>query len=268
MHGRLNGQVAVVTGAGTGIGAGIARRFAREGARVVVAERNTETGTRTVAEVEALGAEALFVATDVTVRDQAVGCIEAAVGHYGGVDILVNNAWGGGRIGRIESKTDELLQHGLDVAYYAAFWTMTAALPHMRERGGGSIINVCSLNGVNAHMYTLEYNAGKEALRTLTRTAAVEWGPHQIRCNVICPAARSDAFLAFAAANPEQAAHAEANNVMGRMGDPEEDIGGGALFLASDDARYVNGNTIFADGGGHVNGVSWRPNLPEEPPVR
>ena len=116
MHGRLNGQVAVVTGAGTGIGAGIARRFAREGARVVVAERNTETGTRTVAEVEALGAEALFVATDVTVREQAVGCIEAAVGHYGGVDILVNNAWGGGRIGRIESKTEEELQHGLDLA--------------------------------------------------------------------------------------------------------------------------------------------------------
>ena len=87
MHGRLDGRVAVVTGAGTGIGAGIARRFAREGARVVVAERNTETGTRTVAEVEALGAEALGVATDVTVGDQAVGSIEAAGGQIGRADV-------------------------------------------------------------------------------------------------------------------------------------------------------------------------------------
>jgi NAD(P)-dependent dehydrogenase (short-subunit alcohol dehydrogenase family) len=115
-------------------------------------------------------------------------------------------------------------------------------------------------------MFTMHYNTAKEALRALTRTAAVEWGPWNVRCNVICPAAATEAYVAFRAANPETAAEMLEENPLGRMGDPEEDIGGAALFLASDDAIYVTGNTLYVDGGGHVNGVSWRPALPEERP--
>jgi NAD(P)-dependent dehydrogenase (short-subunit alcohol dehydrogenase family) len=115
-------------------------------------------------------------------------------------------------------------------------------------------------------MYTLEYNAAKEALRAMTRTAAVEWGRHGIRANVICPAAATESYVAFRDANPETAAAMLEENPMRRMGDPEDDIGGVALFLASDDSAYVNGNTLFVDGGSHVNGVSWRPALPEELP--
>jgi NAD(P)-dependent dehydrogenase (short-subunit alcohol dehydrogenase family) len=263
---RLRDRVAVVTGAGQGIGRGIARRFAREGCRVVVAERDRATGRRTVDELEALGAEAAFVATDVGIEAEARGAVTAAVERYGRLDVLVNNAWGGGTVKRLEWKALADVQHGLDVGFLAAFWTMQEAFPVMRAAGGGSIVNLCSLNGVNAHMFTLEYNAAKEALRTLTRTAAVEWGRHGIRCNAICPAAATEAYVAFRDANPETAAAMLLENPMRRMGDPETDIGGVALFLATDDSAYVNGNTLYVDGGSHVNGVSWRPELPDEPP--
>jgi NAD(P)-dependent dehydrogenase (short-subunit alcohol dehydrogenase family) len=140
---------------------------------------------------------------------------------------------------------------------------MQAAFPHLK-RHGGSIITLCSLNGVNAHMYSAEYNGAKEAARALTRTAAREWARHGIRANVICPAAATEAYEAFRAMVPDNAAALLKQNPMGRMGDPEDDIGSIALFLASDDSRYLTGNTLFADGGSHINGVQWDPGLPEE----
>ena len=112
-------------------------------------------------------------------------------------------------------------------------------------------------------MYTAAYNVTKEALRTLTRTAAREWARHNILANVICPAAVTPAYEVFRSSSPENAAAILKQNPMGRMGDPERDIGGVALFLASEDSCYVTGNTIHADGGGHINGVSWAPELPE-----
>jgi NAD(P)-dependent dehydrogenase (short-subunit alcohol dehydrogenase family) len=263
MSGRLDGKVAVITGAGQGIGAGLARRFGREGALIVVAEMHPDTGERTAGEVKEVGGDAVFVPTDVSVKAQAVGAVQAAIDQWGRIDVLVNNAWGGGTISRIEWKTNANLEHGFRTGVMSNFWTMQAAFPHMKAQGGGSIINLCSLNGVNAHMYSLEYNAAKEAVRTMTRTAAVEWGRHQIRCNVICPAAATEAYVAFRDANPDTAQEMLLENPMRRMGDPEEDIGGVAMFLATEDSQYVNGNTLFVDGGAHVNGVSWRPDMPE-----
>jgi NAD(P)-dependent dehydrogenase (short-subunit alcohol dehydrogenase family) len=142
---------------------------------------------------------------------------------------------------------------------------MQAALPAMRSQGRGNIINLCSLNGVNAHIGTAEYNCAKEALRTLTRTAAREWAPYGIVANVICPGAKTAASRAVFAANPELEAMADAANPMGRLGDPETDIAPVAVFLASDDARYLTGNTLFVDGGSHINGAPWAPDLPDHP---
>jgi NAD(P)-dependent dehydrogenase (short-subunit alcohol dehydrogenase family) len=266
--GRLEGRVAIVTGAGQGIGRGIVRRFAREGARVLVAEIDREKGERVRGELAELGADARFLATDVGVKDQVLAAVRSAVDAWGTVHVLVNNAWGGGTIARLEWKTDEQMMHGLRVGFLSAFWSMQAVFPHMKAQGGGSIVNLCSLNGVNAHMYSAEYNTAKEAVRSLTRTAAREWGRHQIRCNAICPAAATEAYVAFRNANPDTAAEMLAQNPMGRMGDPETDIAGVALFLASDDSAYVTGNTLFVDGGSHINGVSWAPELPEELPRR
>ena len=256
MTGALAGKVALVTGAGAGIGEGIARRFADEGAHVVVAERDRDSGA---AVAEAVGG--VFVSTDVTVREQVEKAIATAVSEYGSIDIVVNNAWGGGALGRVENKTDEQLAHGIAVGYYGPYWAMRAAFGHMKERGWGRVVNLCSLNGVNAHIGSLEYNAAKEALRTLTRTAAREWAPTGVTVNALCPAAKSQAFFRAIGDYPELEAMADAANPMGRMGDPYDDIAPVAVFLAGEGSRYLTGNTLFVDGGSHINGVAWAPDL-------
>lgn len=260
--GVLDGRVALITGAGLGIGRGIARRYAAEGAAVVVADRDVAAGERCVAELQReFGARAEFLATDVGIKQQVLAAVELAASRFGRLDVLVNNAWGGGAIGRLEKKTDALMEHGFRVGMMSAFWAMQAAFPHMQRQSWGRIVNLCSLNGVNAHMGTLEYNTAKEAQRALTRTAAREWARYGICANVICPAAATTAYQAFYDANPETAQAMAAANPMGRMGDPERDIAGVALFLASEDCRYLTGNTLFVDGGAHINGVAWAPEL-------
>ena len=264
MNNRLQGRTAVITGAGDGIGQGIARRFAAEGALVMVTDINGQAAERVARALrQEFAAEADHLTVDVREKSQVVEMIEATVGRFGTVDVLVNNAWGGGSLSRLEAKTDEQLAHGMNVAYYGPFWAMQAAFPIMRAQAHGNIVNLCSLNGVNAHMGTTEYNCAKEALRALTRTAAREWAQYGIVANVICPGAKTAAFRSLAAEHPEIARMADDNNPMGRLGDPESDIAPVAVFLASDDARYLTGNTLFVDGGSHINGVAWAPSLPE-----
>jgi NAD(P)-dependent dehydrogenase (short-subunit alcohol dehydrogenase family) len=262
--GRLEGRVAIITGAGEGIGRGIARRFAAEGAKLLIAELDAAKGRSAADELaREYAAEALALQTDAGDK-QAVGAmVEAAVRAWGTVDILVNNAWGGGTISRVERKTDAELAHGFGLGFYGPFWAMRAVFPWMKAQRRGNIVNVCSLNGVNAHMGSLEYNVAKEALRSATRTAAREWAPHGIVLNAICPAAKSAAFRRVMAQHPELEAAADSANPMGRIGDPERDIAPVVAFLASDDARYLTGNTLFVDGGAHINGVSWAPQMPE-----
>jgi NAD(P)-dependent dehydrogenase (short-subunit alcohol dehydrogenase family) len=259
----LKDRVAIVTGAGDGIGRGIALRFAREGAAVLVAELNEATGEAVARQIrDEIGGRAHFQPTDVRDKPAILAMVDEAVRRFGRLDILVNNAWGGGGFSRAEDKSDGEIEYGLTMNLWAGFWAMKAALPHMRANQWGRIVSICSLNGVNAHMGTLEYNVGKEALRTLTRSVAREWAPWQITANIICPAAWTAAFRAFAETSPELAASLP-TPPMGRLGDPETDIAGVACFLASEDARYVTGNTIFADGGSHINGASWSLDLPE-----
>ncbi len=261
--GRLDGRVAIVTGAGEGIGHGVARLFAREGAALVVAELDEDLG-RVAA--EALASEfavpTLFTHTDVGEQSQVRAMVAGTIERFGRVDVLVNNAWGGGSLRRVEHKTDADMTHGFAVGFYGPFWAMQEAFPTMRANGYGRIVNLCSLNGVNAHVGTADYNVAKEALRALTRTAAREWAPHGITANVICPAAKSASFDRVAAMMPGMLELAAQMNPMGRMGDPEADIAPVALFLASEESRYLTGNTLFVDGGAHINGSPWAPELP------
>lgn len=256
--GQLDGRVAVVTGAGEGIGKAIAESFVAEGARVLVAEVNVEAGESVAV---SLGADAAFIRTDVRDQDQVEAMVAQAVERWGTIDILVNNAWGGGSMSRIEQKTPELMARAMDVGFYGPLWAMLAAHPTMKANGYGRIINLASLNGVNAHMGTAEYNSAKEALRGATRTAAREWAPTGITANILCPAAKSASFNAVMGEHPELVAAADASNPMGRIGDCRADIAPVAVFLASEGSRYLTGNTLFVDGGSHINGSSWAPDL-------
>lgn len=267
MSGVLAGRVAIVTGAGDGIGRGVARRFAAEGASVLIAERDADSGKQVASDIaDEFGVSALATQTDVSDEAAVRDMVAVANRELGPVDILVNNAWGGGEISRVERKSNDVLEKAFRVGYYGPLWAMQAVFPTMQQRGYGRIINLCSLNGVNAHMGSLEYNSAKEALRTLSRTAAREWASYGIVVNVICPGAKSASTRRVFAEHPELEAAADASNPMGRLGDPENDIAPVAVFLASEGARYLTGNTLFVDGGGHINGVSWAPDLPDAPP--
>ncbi len=256
--------MAVITGAGDGIGRGIARRYAVEGAKVLVAEIDEAAGQSVAAELTGeFGADAVALRTDVGVKADVTAMVAAAVDRWGTVDVLVNNAWGGGTLSRFEHKTDEGLDAAFRVGYYGPVWAMQAALPVMKANGSGRVINLCSLNGVNAHMGTTEYNSAKEALRAASRTAAREWAGYGICVNVICPGAKTAASRRAFAEHPELERAADASNPMGRLGDPEEDIAPVALFLAGEDCRYLTGNTLFVDGGSHINGAPWAPLLPD-----
>ncbi|MBY8857280.1 SDR family oxidoreductase [Nocardia sp. CA2R105] len=260
--GKLEGRAAIVTGAGMGVGRGIAGALAREGADVLVAEIDETAGADTARWLrETWGVRARFVPTDVTRQSQVEAMVDTAVAEYGRLDILVNNAWRGQGYARLEKTSPENMSAGFEMAVLAAFWAMQRAYPALVAHGTGRVVNLASLNGVNAHMYSVSYNAAKEALRALTRTAAREWAPKQVCCNVICPGAQSAAYQRVAEANPQMAATMAAANPMGRIGDPLEDIGPVVAFLAGDDARYVTGNTLFVDGGAHINGVQWAPEV-------
>jgi NAD(P)-dependent dehydrogenase (short-subunit alcohol dehydrogenase family) len=259
MGDRLAGRVAIVTGAGMGIGRGIARRYAREGCRVVVAELRADLGARTAAEIRSeLGGEARHLTVDVGRRDDVHRMVDDTIATEGRVDVLVNNAQGYTPLVPLEEKTDDMLARSLDSGLWATFWSMQAVFPHMRDQHFGRIINFCSLNGVTGAWFSVDYNATKEGIRGLTRSAAREWGQHNITVNAIAPGAASEGYRAWADRNPEQARAAVATIPLQRMGDPETDLGGVALFLATDDGSYITGHTLFADGGGHM-GTAWQP---------
>jgi NAD(P)-dependent dehydrogenase (short-subunit alcohol dehydrogenase family) len=258
---QLEGRTAVVTGGGQGVGQGIVRALAEAGANLVIAQRKVDQGEAEAAHVrDTYGVEAEFVRTDVTNRSEVEAMVGRAVTRFGRLDILVNNA-GGSFAKRLERHTDEDMAASFSLNFWSTFWAMQAAFPAMKSQKYGRIINMGSLNGVNAHMFTAAYNASKEAVRALSNTAAVEWGPHGITVNVICPAAASPHAKEYFDANPAMRDRIISQIPVGRFGDAYRDIGPVALFLASEPSGFVTGSTFFVDGGSHVNGVEWRPEV-------
>jgi len=261
----LKDRVAVITGAADGIGRGVAQRLAEDGVKLLLTDIDTAGGEQAAAEIrQQIGTEVEFRTVDVCNREQVEGMVATAIESFGTVDILINNAWGGTQQGRIERKSDAEIQRGLDMTVFAAKWAMQAAFPVMKAKRWGRIVSMCSLNGVNAHMYSADYNLGKEALRAFTRTAAREWAGYGITANIICPAAVSAAYKRLYQTQAAMLDAMAAQNPMGRMGDPYADIAPVVAFLVSEEARYMTGNTLFVDGGGHINGVAWAPKLPED----
>jgi NAD(P)-dependent dehydrogenase (short-subunit alcohol dehydrogenase family) len=249
MAGRLEGKVAIVTGSGQGIGRGIAHCYAKEGARIALAEWKAHRGERVKAELEELGAPVIHIPTDVSERAQLRRMVDHTVEAFGRVDILVNCAQTFTPNVPLQEKTDEMWMVSLLTGPMATWWAMCAVYPVMKAGGGGRIINFASLNGEVGQRLTGDYNAAKEAIRALTRTAAREWGHDGILVNAIAPGAASPVYEAWARRQPEMAEQQRLAKPIPRAGDPELDIGGVALFLASEDSRYITGHTLFADGG-------------------
>lgn len=249
---RLEGKVALITGAGQGVGRGIALAFAKEGARCVIADFNEETGAQVVGEVEALGTKASYVNCDVTRRESVDAAVAHAVEIFGALDILVNNAQRAPfKPTPILEHTDEIVDLCFDTGFRGTFYFMQAAYPHLKE-SRGRIINIGSASGLEGSTGMGAYGAAKEAIRSLSKTAAREWGRDGINVNILCPLANSPGVATLMENSPNFEARVTATQPIGRIGDCETDIGPVAVFLASEDSRYVTGHTLPADGGSYM----------------
>jgi len=244
---RLNGKVALVTGAGQGVGQGIAFALAADGATVAVTGRTYAKVEATVAEITRRGGKAFGFELNVKDAEGIKRCVEDVVKQLGGINILVNNAQEV-PLGELNALTDEAFTAGFDSGPLASFRLMKQCYPYLK--GDGSIVNLASTAAKRWDMTSYgAYAAVKEAIRSLTRAAASEWGKDGIRTNVILPHAKSPGLKGWIEAFPEEAAAFVATIPMRRIGECEEDIGRFVATLCSDDCRYVNGQSIALDGG-------------------
>lgn len=244
----LRDKVALVTGAGQGVGQGIALALAGEGASVAVAGRTEAKLNATCELIRERGGRAEPFPIDVTDTAAIPPVVEQVVDALGGIDVLVNNAYTGA-FGPLLAMSDDDFQRGFRTAPFAAFAFMKACHPHLKARGG-SIINLVSSAMVRWDTSTYgAYAAAKQALRSLTRTAASEWGRDGIRVNAIAPHALSPGLKTWTERNPEEAAEFVASIPLGRIGDCEADIGRAVVALVGPDLRYLTGATLPLDGG-------------------
>ena len=247
--GKLEGKVALITGAGHGIGQGIALALAKEGAVIAVAGRTESKLHTTCGLLADIGARGEAVVCDVSKKDDITAAVDRTVELFGGIDILVNNA-NDCKPGPLLSVLDEDFERSFATGPLATLRMMQASYPHMNSRGGGVIINMVTSAAVrwDASNYGA-YGSIKEGMRSLTRAAACEWGKDNIRVLNVAPHAKTPALQWWMDKNPEEAAAFVAGIPLGRVGDPETDIGRAIVFLVSEDAGYLTGATIPLDGG-------------------
>lgn len=245
---RLAEKVAIISGAASGMGAATARRFGKEGASVVVADMLEDEGREVAAGIVAAGGKAMFQRLDVTDEASWAACVAAAVTAYGRLDILVNNA------GISGSAVNDLLESGIwdrvmAVNSTGVFYGTKYGVEQMRRNGGGSIINLSSISGVVGQtMVHMAYNASKGAVRTLTKSTAVQFGKDGIRCNSVHPGLMPPMRTSGATADPTVRAKMLKSVPLGRTGEVDE-VANAILFLASDEASYVTGTELYVDGG-------------------
>ncbi len=248
---RLKDKVALITGAGSGFGAEMARRFAAEGAAVVIAELNGPAGEAVAEEVRGSGGRALAVSTDVSRRDDLRACLDAAQADFGGLDILINNAGISHRNKPFEEIEEAEFDRLFAVNVKAVYLAIQMALPAFRARGGGVVVNTSSTAALRPRPGLSVYNSTKGAVNILTKSLAVELAADGIRVNAICPVIGETGLLETfmgMADTPENREKFVATIPLGRFSKPS-DIADAALFLASDEARFITGVALEVDGG-------------------
>ncbi len=250
----MAGRVAVITGGGTGIGRASALVLAEYGADIVLAGRRPEPLKKTAAEIEALGRRALAVPTDVTAPDECRALIDATVGEFGRLDVLVNNA-GGGATKPLMKWTDDEWHEVLNLNLSSAWYLSRAAAKPMIEQGRGAIVNISSGAGLLAMPQAPVYAAAKAGLNNLTGSMAAAWTRKGVRVNCIaCGAIRTPGLEADAKRQGFDIDMIGQTNGSGRIAEPDE-IGYGVLFFASDASSYCSGQTLYMHGGPGPAGV-------------
>ncbi|HIF94082.1 MAG: glucose 1-dehydrogenase [Myxococcales bacterium] len=254
---RLKGKTAIITGGASGIGAASVRLFAEEGARVLIADAQTERGEALAKE---LGDAALFQRVDVTREEEVRSAVDEVMKRWGRLDCIYNNAGFGGALGSIETTTVEEFDITFDVLLKGVFLGIKHAAPAMRASGGGSIISTASVAGLKTGESPHLYSVAKAAVIHLTRSVALELGEHNIRVNCICPGIVATPLAAGRASASDESLQKLAKGLartqaMGRVGQPE-DIARAALWLASDESEWVTGHAQVVDGGAYA-GRPW-----------
>ena len=248
MSSRLKNKIAIVTGAGSGIGRACAVALAREGAKVALVGRRQQ---RLDAVAREIGDSALVLAADVSKKLEIDRVVEQTVGRFGGLNVLLNSA-GVLHVGTVEQITEEQWDETFNINVRGLWLLSRAVLPHMRKAGGGSIINIASVLGINGARNRASYAPSKGAVVLLTKCMAIDHGQENIRVNAICPAfVETDLTAAIIKKAPDpEGVRRERIGVhpIGRLGKPE-DIAGLAVYLASDESSWVTGAVFPVDGG-------------------
>lgn len=257
MRAELDGRVCVVTGAGRGIGAAIAERFAEHGARVAIAERDPASGSATQERLAARGVDARFYELDVADEAAVVAVADRVVADFGRVDVLVNNA-GISRLGASMTFPVGDFRASLDVMVTGVFLCSREFGKALREGGGGTIVNISSINGLVAFPMRLAYSAAKAAVVSMTQVLASEWAPYGIRVNAVAPGNTRTEMVQDAVDQGLIDVDAYLDRTpLRRLGAPEE-IAETVLFLASDRSSFITGQVIAPDGGWTAFGwVPW-----------
>ena len=244
---RLDGKVALITGASKGIGEAMAHALAQAGAHVLVTSRRQEAVDAVAQSIREAGGQATGHALHVGKLDQLAPAVQALAEEHGGLHILVNNAATNPVYGPVQDTPEAAYDKIMEVNVKGPFLLAQAALPHLRK-SGGSIINVSSIGGVKPESGLGIYSVSKAALISLTQVMAKEWGPHGVRANVICPGLIQTKFSEALWADDTTRERFTRHLPLGRVGQPEE-LAGLTAFLASDASAYCTGSTFTVDGG-------------------
>jgi len=245
---RLDGKVAIVTGASKGIGKYIAQALAQQGAEVVVSSRKLDAVKAVADEFVAAGLKAKGIACYMGDDTQVRALAEETIGTYGGIDIIVNNAAANPVFGPVQDAGDDAFDKIMDVNVKGPLNLAKYAYDSMKSRGGGSVVNISSIEGITPGQGLGLYSVSKAAMIQLTKVLAREWGPDNVRANAICPGLIETKFSEALTSNEKILKMVMMKQALPMLAQPE-DIAGLALFLACDASRFVTGASITADGG-------------------